>query len=166
MLTQLDNYNKINHKRGSVGAGGRPPVKAAKKEEVTAAADPIERELKKRESRGELKLPKDGAGAEEDKENKPAQPKAAAPLPPKKAPAPPAKPHEAGKVPKYLQKYKEEAKVKADAAEVAKAEREKLRHQPPGTRLMPESDRIAMLAELQENRKKVSEMLMKMPISM
>ena len=49
-------------------------------------ADPIETSLKKRESRGELKLPKD------EKEN--SQPVAKAPLPPK--------PHEAGKVPKYL----------------------------------------------------------------
>lgn len=68
--------------------------------------------MKKRESRGELKLPQD------EKEN--SQPVVKAPLPPK--------PHEAGKVPKYLQKYKEEAQAKKEANDVAKEEAAKLRH--------------------------------------
>merc|ERR1711907_691174 len=64
----------------------------------------------------------------------------------------PPKPHEAGKVPKYLQKYKEAA--------------EKLKHQPRGTTLMPEGERLEMLKELQANKEKVNGLLAKMPISM
>ena len=38
--------------------------------------------------------------------------------------------------------------------------------QPPGTKLMPESERLQTLTDLEENKKKVNLLLQKMPISM
>ena len=67
-----------------------------------------------------------------------------------------------GKVPEYLQKFKEEAKEKKDRADEAKAARK----YPPGTRLIAEDERLATLADLQANKVRVNDILIKMPISM
>lgn len=77
---------------------------------------------------------------------------------------PPKKTDNFGKVPKYLEKYKEEAKEKSDIIE-AKKELKKS-GAPPGTKLMPEEERLQTLKDLEENKKKVEEILNKMPISM
>ena len=37
---------------------------------------------------------------------------------------------------------------------------------PPGTKLMPEDQRLKTLVDLEENKKKVNDMLNKMPITM
>ena len=71
-----------------------------------------------------------------------------------------------GKVPKYLQKYKEEAKIKEDAKVEAKKQAEILRNQPAGTKLMPEKERLETLAQLRENKEEVNKLLARMPISM
>ena len=42
----------------------------------------------------------------------------------------------------------------------------KIAGQPPGTKLMPEDERLKTLEDLKANKKTVQEMLMKMPISM
>eukprot|EP00356_Strombidium_inclinatum_P004124 CAMPEP_0170502144 /NCGR_PEP_ID=MMETSP0208-20121228/40587_1 /TAXON_ID=197538 /ORGANISM="Strombidium inclinatum, Strain S3" /LENGTH=87 /DNA_ID=CAMNT_0010781045 /DNA_START=794 /DNA_END=1054 /DNA_ORIENTATION=+ len=68
-----------------------------------------------------------------------------------------------GKVPKYLEKYNKAAEVKQE--EVKRRQEEALRC-PPGTKLMPEEDRLKTLTDLKENKKTVTEMLNKMPISM
>lgn len=183
LLASLDNYNKINDKKGP---------------RVDRVADSIEAASHQRRSRGELK-PIDqkkfkptqaqideANNGMKDKENKPsnanAQVKPNAPRPPtnpQQQRKPPLKgPAQAlqaagndkdknfGKVPKYLQKYKEEAKEQEDANVEAKKQAEILRNQPPGTKLMPEAERIQTLAELEKNRKEVNALLAKMPISM
>jgi len=38
--------------------------------------------------------------------------------------------------------------------------------QPPGTKLMPEEERLATLMDLEGNKKELNDALMKMPISM
>lgn len=77
------------------------------------------------------------------------------------APLPPRTPNY-GKTPKYLQKYKEEAKVR----QLTKEEERAAKHRPPGTRILPEAERIATLEELERNKKTVTGMLMQLPISM
>ena len=69
-----------------------------------------------------------------------------------------------GKVPKYIEKYKGEAKAKEDA--IAERKAAKARNQPPGTRLMSDEERLKTLADLKENEKTVNGLLMKLPISM
>ena len=53
-----------------------------------------------------------------------------------------------GKVPKYLQKYKEEAKIQEGERAEAQRQADILRNQPPGTKLMPEPERLATLKDL------------------
>ena len=86
---------------------------------------------------------------------------------PKLPPRMPKGTHESknfGKVPKYLEKFKEEAKAKEDA--IAEEKARKLQNQPPGTRLLPEDERLKTLEDLKANKIKVNDLLMKMPISM
>lgn len=60
-----------------------------------------------------------------------------------------------GKTPKYLTKYKEEAKIKEDEKLEAKAALKR----PAGTKVLPESERIATLESLNANKKEVMKML-------
>lgn len=57
-----------------------------------------------------------------------------------------------GKTPKYIQKFKEEAKQKEDARLEAKA----ARNRPPGTKVMAEEDRIKTLEDLKKNRNEIN----------
>jgi len=77
------------------------------------------------------------------------------------APLPPRTPNY-GKTPKYIQKYKEEAKER----ELTKEESRAAKHRPAGTRILAEAERISTLEELQSNKKTVTNMLMQLPISM
>ena len=114
--------------------------------------------MNKRASRGEMRPPRDDKNLPgKENVNKPN-----APLPPK----PQAEKKDFGKVPKYLQKYKADAEVKAQEVAKKKEEAELLKHQPAGTKMMAEDQRIEMLKDLNENKKKVTELLAKMPISM
>lgn len=65
-------------------------------------------------------------------------------------------------MPKYLTKFKEEAKIKEDARLEAKAQK----NRPVGTRLLPEDERIATLETLNKSRADVTKILCQMPISM
>ena len=87
-------------------------------------------------------------------------------MPPRKPKANPDPPESKnfGKVPKYLQKYNEEAKQKED--EIAAKKAAMVPGQPPGTKLMPEEERLATLMDLEGNKKELNDALMKMPISM
>ena len=67
-----------------------------------------------------------------------------------------------GKTPKYIQKYRREAK----AHEQVKQEEKAARMRPKGTRVLEEVDRIATLEVLHVNKKKIMNLLMQMPISM
>ncbi len=60
-----------------------------------------------------------------------------------------------GKTPKYLEKFKEEAKQKQDEIEERRAQ--KLR--PPGTKVLSEDERISTLETLIENKKKLMNVL-------
>jgi hypothetical protein len=67
-----------------------------------------------------------------------------------------------GKTPKYIEEYKNEAKMKeADRIEAKVALK-----RPPGTRVLPESERISTLESLSANKKEVTKILNQMPISM
>lgn len=57
-----------------------------------------------------------------------------------------------GKTPKYITKYKEEAKVQAERKE----EERLAKMRPPGTRLMPEAERIETLETLMANKKELT----------
>ena len=76
-------------------------------------------------------------------------------------PLPPKTPNY-GKTPKYLAKFKEEAKQK----EERKIEEKAAKHRPPGTRVLPESERIQTLEKLQKNKGEVLKILNQLPISM
>ena len=78
-----------------------------------------------------------------------------------KAGLPPKTPNY-GKTPKYIEKFKEEAKQKEDARMEAKAAKQR----PPGTRVMPEEERISTMDTLKKNKEEVTKILMQMPISM
>jgi len=67
-----------------------------------------------------------------------------------------------GKTPKYIEEYKQVAKQKEDDRMEAKAASKR----PPGTRVLPEEERIATLESLYANKKDVSKILNQMPISM
>lgn len=67
-----------------------------------------------------------------------------------------------GKVPKYLQKYNKER----DDKEKQRLVDEENKKCPPGTKKMPEDERIKMLAELKETKKQLEGEIMKFPISM
>ena len=110
MLATFNKENQKNAINRKNSFNGRPHQKND---------DEIEKALALRASRGELKVPKnvkfesnqemaDKANGKEE-QKKPSKPPVAA-KPPKVAA--PQKQHEAGKVPKYLEKYKEEAKQK------------------------------------------------------
>lgn len=72
-------------------------------------------------------------------------------------------PHKAyGKVPKYLQKFNKDREDK----EKQKLVDEENKKCPPGTRKMPEDERLKMLDELKETKKHIEGEIMKFPISM
>jgi hypothetical protein len=98
-------------------------------------------------------------GKEELKRNAPKPPAA---KPPKALPKAPASNPNQGKVPAYLTKFKEEAKQKEEDNKGPIL----LPGQPRGTKLMPESERLQTLKDLEDNKKHVNELLVKMPISM
>ena len=60
-----------------------------------------------------------------------------------------------GKTPKYIEKYKEEAK----AAIVAKDELKAQKNRPAGTKVLPEEERILTLENLNKNKKEVNRIL-------
>lgn len=60
-----------------------------------------------------------------------------------------------GKTPKYLEKFKDEAKAKENARLEAKA----AKNRPAGTRLLPEDERIQSLEALQKNKAEVTKIL-------
>lgn len=59
------------------------------------------------------------------------------------APLPPRTPNY-GKTPKYIERYKEEAKQR----ELTKEEERAAKHRPIGTRILPEAERIKTLEDL------------------
>lgn len=65
-----------------------------------------------------------------------------------------------GKIPRYIQKYD---KQREDQAVQRMIEEEKAKH-PPGTRLMPEDERLETLKDLQESRKEINTAIEKMPV--
>jgi hypothetical protein len=67
-----------------------------------------------------------------------------------------------GKVPSYLKKYNKEREVK----EARKLQMEADKDVPPGCKRMEESERLATLRDLEENKREVNNMLEKLPISM
>ena len=67
-----------------------------------------------------------------------------------------------GKTPKYIEKYREEAKVR----QYNKDEERAAKNRPPGTRLLEEPDRISTLEALIKNKAEVLKMLTQLPISM
>jgi len=67
-----------------------------------------------------------------------------------------------GKTPKYISKYKEEAKVKQEVKE----EQRLAKMRPPGTRLLPEAERIQTLDHLLQNKKELNNVYMQLPISL
>jgi hypothetical protein len=67
-----------------------------------------------------------------------------------------------GKTPKYIEEYKNQAKQKEEGIIEAKAAMKR----PPGTKLLPESERISTLECLNANKKEVMKLLNQMPISM
>jgi phage-related minor tail protein len=141
----LDNLNKQNRL----------------KQRANVKSDQIEAALELRASKGEL--PKacipvnnrnfeanqdmiDIANGKKEEEKKPPAPK----LPPRMPSKQTNDNKNFGKVPKYLEKYKEEAKAKEDA--IAEEKARKMQHQPPGTRLLPEDERLKTLEDLKANR--------------
>ena len=67
-----------------------------------------------------------------------------------------------GKTPKYIEKYKEEAKLR----ELTKEEERAAKHRPVGTKILPEAERIKTLEDLETNKKRVLDLLTKLPISL
>jgi hypothetical protein len=67
-----------------------------------------------------------------------------------------------GKTPKYIEEYKNEAKMKEEDRIEAKIALKR----PPGTKVLPESERISTLETLNSNKKEVTKILNQMPISM
>ena len=66
-----------------------------------------------------------------------------------------------GRVPKYINKYNQ---ARADEAERRRAEEEQARQCPPGTKLMPDEDRLATLEQLKQSKVEITNILEKMPI--
>lgn len=67
-----------------------------------------------------------------------------------------------GKVPAYIERYKEEQK---QAQQLKMIEQAKAK-MPAGTRLMDEDDRVRTLDELVQEKKQLTELLIAMPLSM
>ena len=67
-----------------------------------------------------------------------------------------------GKTPKYIEEYKNEAKKK----EEDRIEAKDAAKRPPGTRVLPEEERVSTLETLHANKKEVNKLLCQMPISM
>jgi hypothetical protein len=67
-----------------------------------------------------------------------------------------------GKVPKYLQGYKKDADLLAKQ----RAELQEKKKMPPGTRLVPEEERVKTLEDLIETKRELNQLLAQMPISM
>lgn len=65
-----------------------------------------------------------------------------------------------GKIPRYMQKYDKE---REDQRIERMIEEEKAKH-PPGTRLMPEEERLETLKDLKESKKEINTALEKMPV--
>lgn len=149
----LENLNKENRKNSI----NRP--RTLKNQDF----DEIEDAINTRASRGELKVNKnvrfesdqmmaDSAnGREETKKPSVKLPPVASARPPKAASKPVVAAPNQGKMPKYLEKYKEEAKQKQDDLDYKKNSR--IPGQPPGTKLMDESERLQTLKDLEDNKK-------------
>ena len=60
-----------------------------------------------------------------------------------------------GKTPKYIEKFKEEARVK----EEEKAEMRAAKMRPAGTKVLPEAERIKTLEDLKKNKETVNKLL-------
>ncbi|CDW80069.1 UNKNOWN [Stylonychia lemnae] len=67
-----------------------------------------------------------------------------------------------GKVPAYIEKYKEEHKI----AEEKKQEEKAKSNIPEGTRLMGEDERVKTLEELNLEKRQISDLIFSMPLSM
>ena len=67
-----------------------------------------------------------------------------------------------GKVPAYIQKYREEQKMTEEQKEEERAKAK----MPPGTRLMTEEERISTLEQLSKQRQEIQDFLFDLPISM
>ena len=67
-----------------------------------------------------------------------------------------------GKVPKYIEKYKEEAEDLAQKRAELKAKKEL----PPGMKKMDEAERVKTLEDLQSTKRELHSLLQGMPISM
>lgn len=65
-----------------------------------------------------------------------------------------------GKVPRYIQKYDR----KREELHVQKMIEEERAKHPPGTRLMPEEERLETLKDLKESRKEINTAIEKMPV--
>lgn len=65
-----------------------------------------------------------------------------------------------GKVPSYIHKYNR-AREDAEIQRMVEEERAKI---PPGTRLMPDEERLDTLKDLQESRKEINTALEKLPV--
>ena len=65
-----------------------------------------------------------------------------------------------GKVPRYVQRYD---KQREDLHLQRMEEEEKARH-PPGTRLMPEQERVDTLNDLRESKKEISTAIERLPV--
>ena len=66
-----------------------------------------------------------------------------------------------GKVPNYLNKYKNQREEEAKQ----KAEQEEMSKHPPGTRLMPENERLETLRDLKESIVETNRQLETMPVA-
>jgi len=67
-----------------------------------------------------------------------------------------------GKVPKYLEKFKEQK----HELELKKAREQEMKSCPPGTRRMDDDERMKILTELKQTKKDLEMEIMKFPISM
>lgn len=65
-----------------------------------------------------------------------------------------------GRVPRYINKYAQE-RAEAEIERLAEEEQAKV---PPGTRLMPEEERLETLHDLTESRRDVNTALEKLPV--
>ena len=83
-------------------------------------------------------------------------------MPPRPQTMLPPKTPNYGKTPKYIEKYKQEAKVR----QLNKDEERAAKHRPPGTKVLEESERISTLEALHKNKGEVTKLLMQLPISM
>uniref|UniRef100_A0A7S3IPS6 Enkurin domain-containing protein n=1 Tax=Strombidium inclinatum TaxID=197538 RepID=A0A7S3IPS6_9SPIT len=67
-----------------------------------------------------------------------------------------------GKTPKYIEKFKAEAREKA----ILKEEERAAKYRPPGTKQISEEERVRTLEQLLVNKNEVMKMLMQLPITL